>query len=390
MLGRAAGVAGRLRGGVTPTGWGLAGLVVTSQVVGSRYHWTELRQLAAAGGCLLLLGLVTMLVPRRPLVDLHLRPARVTVGQPAVATVEMRGGRTPMLAPVVDVPMSGQSHVVRLPIVTAGRPAHVSVELPTQRRGVIDVGPVIHVRSDLLGLFRRERRVAGVVPLHVRPVVVPLPSLAAGIVHDLEGVASDRLAASDLSFHALREYVPGDDPRHVHWKSTARAGSLLVRQFQLTRRSHATVMLDPDPLSYADSDEFELAVSAASSVALRAASDDYEVTFAGGVDAITTRDPQAMLDLACRFELGRGKLTEIGVKVAADIGGTSLVVLVTGSRASDRALRHAASHFPATADVVTIRADRHGEPRAVRSAEVTSLVLNELGQLSSQLVRAWP
>ena len=42
---------------------------------------------------------------------------------------------------------------------------------------------------------------------------------------DLEGVPSDQLSMSDLAFHALREYVPGDDLRHVHWRSSAKADS---------------------------------------------------------------------------------------------------------------------------------------------------------------------
>ena len=57
---------------------------------------------------------------------------------------------------------------------------------------------------------------------------------------------------SDLAFHALREYVPGDDLRHVHWRSSARAGELLVRQYHDTRRNHATVVVDADPAAYPD------------------------------------------------------------------------------------------------------------------------------------------
>ena len=55
---------------------------------------------------------------------------------------------------------------------------------------------------------------------------------------------------SDLAFHALREYQPGDDRRYIHWRSSAKAGRLLVRQFLDTRRSHVTVIVDPDPEQY--------------------------------------------------------------------------------------------------------------------------------------------
>ena len=55
---------------------------------------------------------------------------------------------------------------------------------------------------------------------------------------------------SDLAFHALREYQPGDDRRYIHWRSSAKAGRLLVRQFLDTRRSHVTVLVDTDPEQY--------------------------------------------------------------------------------------------------------------------------------------------
>ena len=224
-------------------------------------------------------------------------------------------------------------------------------------------------------------------PLHVRPVVTQLPSLASGIVHDLEGVASNKLAASDLSFHALREYEPGDDPRHIHWRSTARAGSLLVRQFQLTRRSHATVLLDPVPQAYASEAEFELAVSVAASVALRALLDDFEVSFGCGADLVTTREPQAMLRPSCRLRRGSGTLQEMGVRIATEAGGTSLIVVVSGGRSEPAAVRHGISHLPSTADSFIVRADVGAEPRAVRSDTHTSVVVSELGQLPSLLVR---
>ena len=56
---------------------------------------------------------------------------------------------------------------------------------------------------------------------------------------------------SDLAFHALREYQPGDDRRYIHWRSSAKAGRLLVRQFLDTRRSHLSIVVDADPDLYA-------------------------------------------------------------------------------------------------------------------------------------------
>ena len=67
-----------------------------------------------------------------------------------------------------------------------------------------------------------------------------------GVIRDQEGTPSDEISMSDLAFHALREYVPGDELRHVHWRSSAKANKLQIRQYHDTRRSHLTVVLDDD------------------------------------------------------------------------------------------------------------------------------------------------
>jgi uncharacterized protein (DUF58 family) len=373
---------------VTATGWGLGGLALVAAWLGERYQWTELVHLAATIGVVLGLGAVTVLLPRRALVELDLRPSRVTVGDGAVAALDIRAHRVPLVAPTFVVPTAGESRGVRPALVTATRPARVDLVLPTEERGIVDVGPAVHVRTDLFGAFRRERAVTPSLLLHVRPRIVHLPSLSAGMVHDLEGVASDRLTASDLSFHALREYVPGDDPRHVHWKSSARAGSLLVRQFQLTRHSHASVLLDPHRGSYADAEEFELAVSAATSVAVRAAQDGFEVAFACGDDVTVTTEVSALLDLACRFTWGTNDLQHTCARVSGGMGGSSLVATATGSRSDEAAVRRAVSHFPTSADVLGVRAELGAEPRTVRSGRSTSLVVADLPQLAPLLAKS--
>ena len=86
-----------------------------------------------------------------------------------------------------------------------------------------------------------------------------------------------------------------------------------------------------------------------------------------GHDIVTTREPQVMLDLACRLHRGTGTLKETGVRVATEAGGTSLVVVVSGGRSDPTESRHAVAHFPSGADSFLVRVDLAGEPRAVRS-----------------------
>ena len=120
-------------------------------------------------------------------------------------------------------------------------------------RGVITVGPVLYRRTDPVGLFApagplgRGGRAA-------RPPGDRRPRRAARSAssRDLEGVPSDQLSMSDLAFHALREYVPGDDLRHVHWRSSARgrpAARAAVPRHppHLGRRCSSTPAATPTP-----------------------------------------------------------------------------------------------------------------------------------------------
>ena len=105
-------------------------------------------------------------------------------------------------------------------------------------------------RGDPIGILRRELRWPDVQRIHVHPVTVPLPSTSAGLIRDLEGTPSSTLVDADLSFHAVREYVVGDSQRHVHWKSTAKTGKLMVRQYEESRHARIAIILDLDTESY--------------------------------------------------------------------------------------------------------------------------------------------
>ena len=102
------------------------------------------------------------------------------------------------------------------------------------------------------------------------------------MLRDLEGQATRVVSNSDLSFHALRDYQPGDDRRHIHWKTTAKTGTLMVRQFEDTRRTHTAVALATEPDDYATEEEFELAVAAAASIGVQALRDERGLTFLAG------------------------------------------------------------------------------------------------------------
>ena len=92
-----------------------------------------------------------------------------------------------------------------------------------------------------------------------------------GAMFTVEDEATVRRVASDplSGFVSLREYVDGDDPRLIHWPTTARMGTLMLREHVELRRPTFTVVLDAAAWA-ATADDFEEMVDVAASVAVHA------------------------------------------------------------------------------------------------------------------------
>ena len=214
------------------------------------------------------------------------------------------------------------------------------------------MGPATTRRGDPIGIFSRDMVWTPVREVLVRPPMVPLDSLGAGLLRDLEGVSTDALSQSDLAFHALREYVPGDDLRHIHWRSSAKVmasggdSSLLVRQYLDTRRSHAAIVVDDVESSWADPDDFESAMSVAASIAVRAVLDDFDVSFVCGDTASTGTDGHLALDAVCRAEHGRAGIVKSARRATQVASDCSLLFLIGGPDTEFTDMLRGAAAFP--------------------------------------------
>ena len=144
--------------------------------------------------------------------------------------------------------------------------------------------------------MRREIVWSETAELRVHPRTVSISALSTGFIRDLEGFPTRDLTSSDIAFHALREYVPGDDRRYIHWRSSAKTGTFMVRQFEESRRSRLMILLDLEPGAYTDDAEFELAVGAAASVGARAISRRPERVVRGVRAAVVERRPPRRTD----------------------------------------------------------------------------------------------
>ena len=143
------------------------------------------------------------------------------------------------------------------------RPAH---------RGLYHFGPLRVTSRFPLGLTERSFEVGELERLVVFPRIGRLTDRwrksAEAVTSGADLVAS-RVGCGDEEFHRLREYRAGDNPRAIHWRTTARRNELMVREFQQSHRQDLELVVDlwlPARPAPADLDRVELAVCFAASI----------------------------------------------------------------------------------------------------------------------------
>lgn len=374
---------------LSPLGRAALALAAGSMAVGVWLNWHELVLVGVASVVLVGVGIIWQLLPGTIAAEVDLRPRLVVQGATSpTMTVRVQGGALPMLSPKVSVPVAGEVVSLRLPHLAPFGLHSESVALPPMPRGAHRVGPATHEKSDPVGLVVRRVPSGPSTELLVVPRTVELSVFAGGLTNDLDGATSQQLSMSDLAFHALREYAPGDDLRHVHWRSSAKAGELLVRQYHETRRGHVTVLLDGARSSYPRAADFELAVSAATSIALRAVRDEFDTYFRCGPHLARGRDAETTYGISCRFDLGADDYLAAAAAAAGSVTGTGLVVQVTGAARPGLQLDDVGRRFDHGADRLVVRADSRGEPGVTDSARWREITVPDLARLPELVARS--
>ena len=215
-------------------------------------------------------------------VDLRIGlPEHLFAGQTVRATVELINGKLtlPSFATRVEA------------VVTKNAPSAALLEtpvyfpyLPRQERLKQSV-PVtflkrgLHVQDTFrlvtrfpFGFLQKSRRVKLKSEILVYPSVETSAELAE-MFPSIEGSIESYSKGRGQDLHALREYVPTDSASHVHWKASARTGSLMVREFAREDDCRILLVLDPHPGDDAkfpgseSSEKFERAVTLCAGIA---------------------------------------------------------------------------------------------------------------------------
>lgn len=336
---------------MTRLGWGAAALGIVALAAGILTGWVEAIALGSALLAALAVALVQSWGSSSYDVQVDLASRRVTHGERVVGRLRIRStARRRLLPALLELPVAGSVTTLRLPGLAPGAEVEEVFRIPTSRRAVVPVGPAATVRSDPLGLISRRRSWTGISEIVVHPRTVSLGTGVSGLVRDLEGRSTPSVAEASLEFHALREYVPGDDVRRIHWPSTARLGDVVVRMDEDVRRTRTVVVLVDRAQEYASEEEFELAVSVAASWGVHAIRERREVRVRIGTD-LPVGSPVSLLDATAAVATSSegADVAQSAQWVSRTVPDASLVVLVTGSVTDDVVLRRALRVLPVDA-----------------------------------------
>ncbi len=304
-------------------------------LLGWSFGYGELLLVATAGIGALIAGLAWARSVPNLHVERSLEPSQRPVGESARVRLALSNPARRASAPVwaLDHLVDRQTELL-LPRLAPGGTKTVEYALEADRRGVFHVGPLSLNRQDPFGLVRAERQLTGTNTFIVTPKVYAIAPIPSGRLRDLEGPTVDK-AEGSITFQSLREYVPGDEPRRIHWRSSARTGTLLVRHQVDSSQPRAVVVLDTTTAAYDTDEAFEAMVSIAASVTVSSVMQRYPVRMITSTgDLLLDRSGQgagvgAYERLA---EVARDARTDLGRAVNEHVGGgrgRSLVV-VTG------------------------------------------------------------
>jgi uncharacterized protein (DUF58 family) len=268
-------------------------------------------------------------------------PAALRVGDEVTVTLEVlnRGRRSTPLARIEDRFEAIASETFVCECLPAGQRVTVRVPTTARRRGAFASGEVVVSSGWPFGLFRSSHSIDAVSPAVVVPRWVELRSfpLLEPSSYPAEALHERARIGAGLDYLGVREYRPGDPRRLVHWRSTARRGRLVVREYEEEGLNRVALVLagadDGDP----PESSFEALVSAAASIARYALVtghpvDLYRSDGAGGIARCQDADRVGVLEWLAEAHPIDAPLGPLVGAATARLGRHGTLVVLAPSR----------------------------------------------------------
>ncbi len=231
---------------VSNTGWWMAGLAGVSLLVGLGFGYQLLVAAGIAGITVFVTAFFWAHLGQDMDVRRQLSADRVERGTANVSALITIRNRSTRISPGVAARERVGDGVRELlvPRLAPSASWSDSVQVPSDRRAVVRVGPTIIRRSDPFGVVRADADVGGSEVLYVHPRRYLTERLPLGKQTALDTQTHDSARGRQV-FHAVREYVAGDDRRQIHWRTTAKfGGKLMVREHIDVSQPNLVILLD--------------------------------------------------------------------------------------------------------------------------------------------------
>jgi uncharacterized protein (DUF58 family) len=375
---------------VTTLGRSTLVTAVAIAIAGIVLGWPALAAMGTATALACCLSLVVLV--RRPdlVIERRIVPTTVARGEPVIAHLTVRN-RAPyrFRGGAAFQQVGPDASSVHLPALAPFDRTLIATRLPSERRGRHEVSPVLQRRFDPFGFVTAEQPHSRAEELIVLPRDLGFARLGTALMQDLDGSTDDSDPRGSMVFHQLREYVPGDDVRRIHWKATARqshTGTLIVRQDVDVAKPATTVVVDIRPDRYS-AESFELALDAAASAISAAQRSSSPVTLQlSDGKRYESRADDARTPLTALALVGpssSGSLRQELASLRRGRGGATMV-LVTGV-SDDEGDAVAASRLRGLFRRIIVISVTPDVRPARRFAGVTAIQ----GRTPDELVRAW-
>jgi uncharacterized protein (DUF58 family) len=210
--------------------------------------------------------------------------SQVEVGQRAVVHLELTnvGPTTGVLLIEEQIPWAlGSRPRFVIDGMRPGWTRSIHYQVQAEVRGKYDIGPLRVRASDPFGLLELQRTFTKTAGLVVIPATEPLPPIP--LLGAWTGTGDNRprpFASGGAADVTVRDYRVGDDLRRVHWRSTAKVGSLMVRREEQPWQSRCTVFVDNRARVHRGQgphSSIERAVTAAASLAVHLSAQGFQV-----------------------------------------------------------------------------------------------------------------
>lgn len=327
---------------LTARGWGAVLVGVPLVGFGLWWRYPGVAGMGVALLALVVAGVVSVLSRAQVAPKRTVRPRTVQRLGACTGVVELTGTsrRFPVVFDATDE-VAGEPVPVDIPLLAPRQRVKVEYPIPTHTRGLLRVGPLTLSRRGLAGLAHARTVVGDVVEVRVVPRVLPVRGLPGGVRRGHVG-ADERVERGGTDLVGLREYVPGDDLRRLHWATSARTGTLMIREDADPARPHLAVVLDDHAGSYAEVGDLEDAVEVAASLVTVAIAEGHPVRLVSSSGAVDVELPAGAVDADASVVLAALADLKAADGVAASrtlpIRDLDVVAVVCGARADLPAL----------------------------------------------------